>query len=212
MDHQRQAHLVVGGFRLIWETGGQRRSATTVRRLRERVEALAGALKSFTGADPGDRRALQIRSACDDIWSWLRGDNGVDARRYGIRPYVPRSCCFDTVPALPDAGVAGSADLVLLTAYSPMPPTVCLTVTFRDQRQFQGYRAGLVQLVDAALVLLLRVLVMLLAAFAHRTTAPVYLLVLLSSVRHYGHRSEPDHQSLSALALIFQRGSARLAA
>jgi hypothetical protein len=129
-----------------------------------------------------------------------------------IRPYVPRSCCFDVAPALPDAGAADSADLPLLSAYSPIPPTLRLTVTFRDQRQFQDYRAGLVQLVDAALVLLLRVLVVLLAALAHRTRAPVYLLVLLSTVRHYGHRSEPDHQPLPACALTFQRGSVRLTA
>jgi hypothetical protein len=44
-------------------------------------------------------------------------------------------------------------------------------------------------------------LVVLLAAIARQATAPTFLLVVLGSVRHYGHRGEPDHLPVPARIL-----------
>jgi hypothetical protein len=87
-------------------------------------------------------------------------------------------------------------------------------VTVQDMQLVRDHRAGLVRLVDAILFALRLMLARLRSALAHRPTVAAFLLVMLRSLRHYGHRGEPDHLSPLPLALTSdrQRGAVRLAA
>lgn len=135
---------------------------------------------------------------------------------YAVRPYPMRQCCLATPLASTPGGSRLSAELQELAwAIALTSATMRLTVTFSgDRRLYQDYKAGLLQLLDALLTSLLRMIVVLLTALAHQATGPAFLLVMLGSIRHYGHRGEPDHLALPALALMSnqQRGAVRLAA
>jgi hypothetical protein len=136
---------------------------------------------------------------------------------YATRPFLPQPCCTSGLPSSASVGVGEAASTVRVlpfvsSATSAASFTV-LALAFSDRRQFQDYKAGLLQLVGALLACLCRMFAILLAAIAHLTTAPAFALVMLSSVRHYGHRGEPDHLLLPlALTQAQQQGTVRLAA
>jgi hypothetical protein len=48
-------------------------------------------------------------------------------------------------------------------------------------------------------------LVVLLTALAHQSQTPAFLLVILATARHYGHRGEPDGRFLPAIDSAFGR-------
>jgi len=65
-------------------------------------------------------------------------------------------------------------------------------VTVRSDRLIQSYLEGLRRLVHGVADVLRLVLIVVLAALSQRPQSPIFLLVMLASIRHYGHRSEPD--------------------
>jgi hypothetical protein len=74
-------------------------------------------------------------------------------------------------------------------------------VTIQDKQAARDYRAGLLRLIDGILSALHLMQVVLLAALAHQPQAISCVLVMLSSIRHYGHRGEPDAWPLSDFSL-----------
>jgi len=85
-------------------------------------------------------------------------------------PYLAQDCCH-----VEAATVVGS-----------------FRVTLHDKQAARNFRAGLLRLVDGILSALRRMLVVLLTVLAHQPRAISFLLVMLGSIRHYGHRGEPD--------------------
>jgi hypothetical protein len=89
---------------------------------------------------------------------------------------------------------------------------VGIRVTTTSKQIAQDYQEGLRRFVDGILAALRLVIVAVLAALSHLATAPVFLLVMLATVRHYGYRGEPDGHFLPAPAAQPQRslGAVRL--
>jgi hypothetical protein len=170
-------------------------------------------LRKLVGGTRSDAELASLRADATDA---------TDCHHHGLppfdmRPYQLRPCCLTAspVPLLTDK----AADDVRITMSALLSmdvltlPVLSIAVAFTDRRQLQDYKAGLIQLVDAALAFL-RMLVVLLAAIAHQATVPILQLVMLGSIRHYGRRGEPDDSALPALALRSSRhqGTVRLAA
>jgi hypothetical protein len=70
------------------------------------------------------------------------------------------------------------------------------TVIIRNRQLVRDYRDGLRRVIGHVLAVLRLVLIIVLAALAHRPQVPVFLLVMLSTVRHYGRRGDSDGHSL----------------
>jgi hypothetical protein len=145
---------------------------------------------------------------------------------YGDRPFAVRNCCGKSSTALTRETVAAAhvpdRTLVVWRAGYEEPTfhlsfreiVDSFTVTIRDKQLARDYRAGLLRLVDGILSALRLMLVRLLAALAHQAQATGFLLMLISAVRRYGRRGEPDHLPLPVSPLQPNRpwGAVRLAA
>ena len=59
-------------------------------------------------------------------------------------------------------------------------------------------REGMLRLFDGILTALKFALILFLAAFARGPNVRSFVLVLIATSRHYGHRSEPDDRALPA--------------
>jgi hypothetical protein len=163
-----------------------------------------------------------VQTAFMDIlaaWAVRLDDHRRALPAYAVRPYLVQQCCLATPPFSTAMDVGGGSKSSAVTqelvwAHALASATMRFTVTFSDRQLFQDYKNGLLRLVDTLLASLLRMLVVLLAALAHQAIAPAFLLVMLRSIRHYGHRGEPDHLALPALAPTFdrRRGAVRLVA
>jgi hypothetical protein len=81
------------------------------------------------------------------------------------------------------AAIAEHCDLRFVTLFVRLDP----------QHQL---REGLLQLIDGILTALCLALILCLAAFAYCPNVRSFVLVLVATARHYGHRSEPDDCSL----------------
>jgi hypothetical protein len=153
---------------------------------------------------------------------------GVDARQrklpaYAIRSFVIRDCCDGSTPGF-SADIVGDAQTVDAQVWSVATEpwtlsvnrwstVVRLTVTIRDRQLVSDYREGLQRFLNALLALLLLVLTMVLTALNHQPQAPTFLLVMLRSIRHYGHRGDSDgHSLLGCNATGRSKGVFRLAA
>jgi hypothetical protein len=80
-----------------------------------------------------------------------------------------------------------------------------ITVAIRSVQLAEEYRTGFIRLLDSALRSMRLMLVALLTALAHQTQSPAFLLVILATARHYGHRGEPDGWLLPAAGSAFGR-------
>jgi serine/threonine protein kinase len=153
---------------------------------------------------------------------------GADDHRWelppdAIWPFVIRSCCDGSTPGL-SADIVGDAQTVGAQVWSVgteprslrvnrWSTVVRLTVTIRDRQLVSDYREGLRRFLSALLALLLVVLAMVLAALSHQPQAPMFLLVMLRSIRRYGHRGDSDgHSLLGCNATGRSKGVFRLAA
>jgi hypothetical protein len=135
---------------------------------------------------------------------------------YAIRPYWLQHRCLAASPTPVQTDTDDADGITQLLAYAELveAAVTSLIVTFNDRWQLRDYKTAMLQIVDSLLASALRMLVVLLAAIAHQATVPIFLLVMLGSIRHYGRRGEPDDSALSALALRSSRhqGTVRLAA
>jgi hypothetical protein len=73
-----------------------------------------------------------------------------------------------------------------------------LSVRFGTKQLAHDYRDARLRLARSIFKALRLMLARLVSARAHQPKAPAFLLVMLATARHYGHRSEPDHRSLLA--------------
>lgn len=172
--------------------------------------------------DTGDE-ATSAQKAGATVFRWIVADANVltaahlDALpAYVTRPFLTRDCC-PAAPSVPARADADEADVrTQLLAYAELlrATVTRLIVDFTNRRQFHDYAAGLLQIVDVLLASARRMFVVVLAAFAHQATTPSFVLIMLGSIRHYGHRGEPDHLTLPARVLRSnqQQGTVRLAA
>lgn len=69
-----------------------------------------------------------------------------------------------------------------------------LSVTFGTTQLARDYRTAQLRLTSSILAARRLILARLVSAFARQPKAPAFLLVLLASARHYGHRSESADQ------------------
>lgn len=132
---------------------------------------------------------------------------------YAIRPFAiaTRACCRASLQTImPDsitAAQAASGDVgsLLEELLALARSAIGIRVTTSNKQIAQDYRHGLRRFVDGILAALRLVIVVVLAALSHLATALTFLLVMLATVRHYGHRGEPDGHFLPALAVQPQR-------
>lgn len=132
---------------------------------------------------------------------------------YATRPFAiaTRACCRASLPAItPDtitAAQTASGDVgSLLEEFLALARSaIGIRVTTSNKQIAQDHRDGLRRFVDGVLAALRLIIVAVLAALSHLATAPTFLLVMLATVRHYGHRGEPDGYFLPALAVQPQR-------
>jgi hypothetical protein len=85
-----------------------------------------------------------------------------------------------------------------------------LRVTFGTRQLARDYRTARLRLASGILTALGFMLARLVSACARRPKVPDFLLVMLATARHYGHRSEPDHHAL--LASVWKLGQCKGAA
>ena len=104
-----------------------------------------------------------------------------------LRRPSPRS-----VPDTPVAGVPSAAHDFYTFHVSVAEYLYRLSVTFRTTQLARDYRAAQLRLASSVLAALRLVLARLVSALAHQPEAPAFLLIMLGSIRHYGHRGEPD--------------------
>jgi hypothetical protein len=134
---------------------------------------------------------------------------------YCNQPFAVRTCCRpavavrprDVFDALATGVVSGTYnergwDSFLRTA---MTAQFTITIAIRSAQLAEEYRTGFVRLLDSALRSLRLMLVVLLTALAHQPQTPAFLLVILATARHYGHRGEPDGRLLPAAGSAFSR-------
>jgi hypothetical protein len=131
---------------------------------------------------------------------------------YGDRPFEIRvgACCLERLPSIPpeviDAARASHHDaavpLSALVAWAGhVGRAERIRVTTANSQIAADYCKGLRQFIGGILVVLRQMLVLVMAALSHQPQTPTFLLVMLSSIRHYGHRGEPDGHFLPAPAV-----------
>lgn len=128
---------------------------------------------------------------------------------YAGRPFAlsAGACCRGSLPVITPETIttaranSGDLDSIMKEIVVIARGVFGLLVKTRDKRIAQDYREGLRRFLDGILAILRRVVVMVLAALSHSAVAPAFLLVILATVRHYGHRGEPDGHFLPAPAL-----------
>jgi hypothetical protein len=141
----------------------------------------ANTASRVTGASKDSSRGIR---SDEPAWlSWSRGRFESRLRR---------------LPALMTIGLDGSAPFdVIVTNYLRRSSYLRrLSVTFGTTQLARDYRDSQLRLASSVLAALRLMLARLVSAFAHQPMAPAWLLVMLASARHYGHRSEPGHRSL----------------
>ena len=132
---------------------------------------------------------------------------------YAIRPFATSACacCRASLPVVtPETITAAQANSgdggSIIEEFVAMARSIVgIRVTTSNKQIARDYREGVRRFVDGILAVLRLVIVMVLSALSHSAVTPAFVLVMLATVRHYGHRGEPDGHFLPAPAAQPQR-------
>lgn len=156
-----------------------------------RGEPVAACPASSTSGATGD--SSRVVQSDEPVWlSWTRG-------RFGSRlSRAPAQMTADAPTANDPTIKQGRSTLFGAAATGYLKR---LSVTFGTAQLARDYRAAQLRLASSILAALRLMFARLVSAIAHQRKAPAFLLVMLATARHYGHRSEPDHRPLLASVL-----------